>query len=291
MTAEPPPSGIAETYRAYASLRGPVWTVARVLVAVGVVLLAARNELAVYAVVAVVLVDVHLRRALRAGRTADEDGLGRHGAAAHTAAGFLLGAVLIGVMIGVMWLAGWYRIRDVVWTDALLRAFVVFALVSVVEEVLARGLVFQWIERWAGTWWGLGVSSLAFGLLHVANPNASVRSGLAIALEAGVLLGAAYLVTRTLWFPIGIHWSWNLFEGPVFGTPVSGQDTASLLQSSVRGPEAWTGGAFGPEGGWVAVIVGTLSGVLLLALAVRRGTFSAVPGRERQGEEPASPLP
>jgi hypothetical protein len=92
----------------------------------------------------------------------------------------------------------------------------------------------------------------------------------AIALEAGVLLGAAFVVTRNLWFPIALHFAWNFCEGPIFGTQVSGGVlTTSLFTSHVSGPVWLTGGRFGPEAGVPAIVIGLIASVALLVHAAR----------------------
>ena len=102
-------------------------------------------------------------------------------------------------------------------------------------------------------------SALVFGLAHWTNPGGTLWSGIAIAIEAGLLLGAAYKWSGTLWHPIGIHWAWNFTQGNIFGFAVSGNEvTDSLLLSRVEGPSWLTGDAFGPEGSVIAVALGAL---------------------------------
>ena len=82
------------------------------------------------------------------------------------------------------------------------------------------------------------------------------------------------MLTRSLWLAIGMHWAWNFFEGPLFGTPVSGYPRYAnlnpLLTSTTIGPEQWTGGAFGPEGGLFSVIVRGIADLIFLILVVRQ---------------------
>jgi hypothetical protein len=95
-----------------------------------------------------------------------------------------------------------------------------------------------------------------FGLAHLANPAATVTSSVAIALEAGILLGATYAATQRLWLPIGLHVGWNFTEGSVFAMTISGHTIATgLLKGSLSGAPLLTGGAFGPEASLVAVLV------------------------------------
>ena len=240
----------------------------------------AAGPLAAYATATAVVVLAYLSFAVRRGRAPSDVGLGRRGAIGHTVAGFAGGAVLLSCVVAVFAAAGWYRVEG---ADPDLVAFLftlgLFAFVAVFEEVLSRGMLFRWLERRSGSGPALVGSALVFGFLHGRNPGASTWSSLALSVEAGVLLAGAYMLTRTLWLPIGIHWSWNLVQGPVFGLPVSGMTTPGLLMAEVRGPELWTGGAFGPEAGLVAIAFGTAAGAVLVVLAARRGRWVRMPWR------------
>ena len=171
--------------------------------------------------------------------------------------GFGIGAVFFALVTGSIALLGGYRIGAVQWdTVSLVKSLFQFLIVGVGEEVLFRGIVFRMLdERW-GTLVALVLSSLLFGFLHITNDNATVWSSIAITIEAGLLLGAAYKWSGSLWLPIGIHWSWNFFQGPVFGFAVSGNETYSLISPVIDGPLWMTGGDFGAEASVPAVILG-----------------------------------
>lgn len=129
-------------------------------------------------------------------------------------------------------------------------------LAGILEELLFRGLLFRLSSKILGTWGALLVTSALFGAAHAANPGATVSSSLAIALEAGILLGAAYAATGRLWLPIGLHLGWNFTEGSLFGMTLSGNAMGSgLIRGSLDGPQILTGGEFGPEASIVAVIL------------------------------------
>ena len=85
-----------------------------------------------------------------------------------------------------------------------------------------RGVLFRWLEEFGGSWVALLLTSVLFGAAHLANPNASWIAAIGIALEAGVMLGAAYMLTRSLWLPMGLHAAWNFTQGEIFDIPVSG---------------------------------------------------------------------
>lgn len=178
--------------------------------------------------------------------------------AAHTGSGLLVGLCFFIAVVGIMMIAGCYRIEgfrnD---TVGILDAFFMFLLVGIGEEIMFRGVLFRWIDEKFGFAAALIVSALVFGFVHIANPGATWWSSIAIAVEAGLLLGAAYKYSGTLWLPIGIHWAWNFSQGNIFGFEVSGGDAgATLIIPYVDGPELLTGGDFGAEASIIAVVLG-----------------------------------
>lgn len=202
------------------------------------------------------------------------------------AIGFLAGGGAFTLAIAIMAAAGWYRITGfgpgTIASQAVLgpgenlspliiRSLFFFLVVAVFEETFARGLIFRITEEGLGSWAALVISSLLFGLPHLGNPHSSLTAGLAITIEAGLPLAAAYMLTRNLWMPIGIHWAWNLFEGPIWGTAVSGGEFPVLVRSVTRGPKLWTGGSFGPEAGLVVFLIGLVLGLVVLRMAIRKG--------------------
>jgi membrane protease YdiL (CAAX protease family) len=156
-------------------------------------------------------------------------------------------------------------ISSVVWpmiTTSLGAAFV--------EELIFRGLAFQAIEKMGGSWISLTLTSLFFGIAHLGNPGATVWGGLSITIEAGVLLGAAYLWRRNIWFIIGLHFFWNTVEG-LLGIPVSGHPASGLFTVEVKGPALLTGGQFGLEASIIPVTISLLIAIPMLILAHRKG--------------------
>jgi membrane protease YdiL (CAAX protease family) len=153
--------------------------------------------------------------------------------------------------------------------------FIAMAVLSGVgEELIFRGGVFRILEDMFGTTIALILSGALFGALHLMNPHATWLSSLAIALEAGVLLAAAYAATRNLWFPIGIHIGWNFTEGGVFGAAVSGSGGGhGIVNMPLHGPTLLTGGPFGPEASVVAVAICSVVGLYFVAQTIRRGRW------------------
>lgn len=143
---------------------------------------------------------------------------------------------------------------------------------GIFEELIFRGVLFRSVEAMAGSWAGILVSSVAFGLVHLMNPAATLTGAVYIAIEAGLLLSAAYMVTRRLWICMGFHMGWNYFQSAVFSGVVSGAvGDPGLLKATIEGPALWTGGAFGMEQSVIALVLCTTTGVILLGIAIRRG--------------------
>ncbi|WP_427913771.1 CPBP family intramembrane glutamic endopeptidase [Ramlibacter sp. MMS24-I3-19] len=191
------------------------------------------------------------------------------------AIGLLCGAAYISACAGALWLAGAYTVvgvRPDIQFAGLLLVTGVGA--GVFEEIVFRGVLFRMIEEGLGTWAALLGSALLFGFVHIANPGATAWSSIAIAIEAGLLLGMAYHVTRSLPLCMGIHAAWNFTQGAVYGSPVSGLPTKnSWLIPQFSGPEWLTGGAFGFEASVVSAGIGLAIAAALVLVAQRRGTL------------------
>lgn len=186
-------------------------------------------------------------------------------------AGLLFGFVLFTIVITILWLLGVYHITGVNSVVALIPVLALSLVSGFTEEILFRGILFRIIESSLGSWLALIISGIIFGLLHLGNPNATLFGALAIALEAGLLLGAAYMVTRRLWLAVGIHAAWNFTQGGIFGVNISGNETTGLVSSTLTGPAWLSGGAFGAEASVVAVIVCLGGFALLYYQAQKRG--------------------
>lgn len=194
------------------------------------------------------------------------------GALAELLLGCGIGAVLIAVSTGLIVLAGGYALVGLESAPDLLTPLAIGIVAAFTEEVLFRGVLLRVLDAWLGSWAALALSSLLFGLVHLTNPGATLVTALGLVIEAGVLLGAAYLLTRRLWLAIGIHFAWNAVQAGVFSSQVSGTgEQAGLLRLEARGPDWLTGGTMGVEGSVVAVAVGLTAGVVMLVLAHRRG--------------------
>jgi hypothetical protein len=175
--------------------------------------------------------------------------------------GFLIGTVMIGVVAGAELLFGAVKLtlRPNVGFFLLLRnfglSFLMFAFFAMGEELLFRGYPFQAFVSGMGPVGATVLMSLVFGALHLGNPDASLFSTVNTML-AGVLLCVAYLKTRTLYFPFGLHFSWNFVQSFFLSLPVSGLLTnRTIFIPTDYGPGWFTGGRYGPEAGVGTTVV------------------------------------
>ncbi len=143
-------------------------------------------------------------------------------------------------------------------------SLLIFLLAAAAEEMLFRGYPLQTFTRAKLAWLGVVLTSVYFSLAHLSNPHIVPAFTFVNTTLAGVWLAIAYLRTRSLWLPFGLHWSWNWAQAALLGLPVSGIDRlapAPLLHAMNTGPDWLTGGTYGIEGGaacTVALIISTL---------------------------------
>jgi hypothetical protein len=195
------------------------------------------------------------------------------GAATELGAGLAAGLVLFSGVVAVIAAFGGYSVVGTRSAAVLVPALAVAIASGFSEEIIFRGWFFRLVEQWLGTWIALILSAVLFGALHLGNPHATLLAGAAIALEAGVMLAAIYLITRRLWAAIGVHAAWNFAQGGIYGIPVSGGAMNGVLVPHISGPDLLTGGAFGAEASLPAIFVATALGIVVLVIAHRRGGF------------------
>lgn len=196
------------------------------------------------------------------------------------AIGLLLGALLMTGVFGVERALGWVTVTGAFVSGAAGRPFalafltpvLVFVCVGILEEVLFRGFLLRNLAQGiagrllsprAALLAACLLSSALFGWGHRNNPSATAVSTLNVAV-AGVFLALPFLITGRLALSIGLHVTWNLCQGNLYGFPVSGITSLKTTLIAIRqgGPELWTGGPFGPEAGLLglaAMGVGSLA--------------------------------
>ncbi len=186
--------------------------------------------------------------------------------------GVLLGVVLQSFVIMVIYAMGGYTVVSVNSPSVMLLPLCGALMTGVFEELVFRGVVFRIVEERLGSWVALLLSALIFGLLHAFNDNATLIDGVAVSIEAGLLLAVCYMLTRNLWMPIMFHAAWNFTQGTVYGAAVSGGAAGeSLISAQIDGAKWFTGGGFGPEGSVQAVVLCTLATVVMLVVCLRKG--------------------
>jgi len=186
--------------------------------------------------------------------------------------GMLMGFLIMALTVGAAAVADIYNIAGRGDSSQLVHELVTSAIMpAFMEELLFRGILFRWLEEFGGSFVALLLTSAMFGAAHLMNPNATAVAAFGIAIEAGVLLGGAYMLTRSLWLPIGLHAAWNFTQGEIFDVPVSGLDEHGLVQAKLSGPALLSGGGFGLEASLFAMVIATTAGIWLVWLAVKRG--------------------
>ncbi len=187
----------------------------------------------------------------------------------HALSGLLLGGLMIAVVMPILIVWGQLSLRLHLTAHAFLQALAelyILATGAMAEELVFRGYPLQRFMEGAGTALGIVIMSLLFGAVHLANPNASAL-GFVNTVGVGLMLSLAYVRTRSLWLPWGIHFGWNTALGMAFGLPVSGlTDFAVLVRGTTRGPHWLTGGSYGIEAGALgsgAIVLGCAAVVLI----------------------------
>jgi len=184
--------------------------------------------------------------------------------------GLALGTAWLGISVAVMMTAGWASFLS---PSGLSGTLVAIAAVSVLfnvvtQQLLICGYFLQTIRAKAGTPIAIVLSAMLFSALHAAAFQGAWLPAINV-FGAGLVFCVAYTVTGNLWLPIAIHFAWNLLLGPVFGLTVSGTGALGLGWKAfeIVGPEIYTGGAFGIEGGLIVTL--TTAGLIAVLLLIR----------------------
>ncbi|WP_207427973.1 CPBP family intramembrane glutamic endopeptidase [Pedobacter sp. SYSU D00535] len=186
--------------------------------------------------------------------------------------GIVLGVVLQSLTILVIYFKGGYSVISINPILFIVPALTMAFTSAIIEEILLRGIIFRIPEEILGSYLSLVISALLFGAMHLINPNSSILAAVGLAIQAGLLLGAAYIYSRNLWFPIALHFAWNFTQSAIFGANVSGSSTSkTLITSKIEGAAWFTGGQFGPEGSIQATLFCLIPTIVLLILSHKEG--------------------
>ena len=182
----------------------------------------------------------------------------------------------LGVLLGLLTLAplyvlGVYRVEGFGDGFRLVKQIPEMLLVSVIEELLIRGVMFRIAEQTWGSRRALVFSSVLFVAAHL--PGEISLMGVLVTAAASLTFTAAYQLSRRLWLPMGMHFAWNYLFSAVFSVPVSGHEANGWLHGSLTGPEWLSGGAYGVEASFMALVVWLAAGAILLRSVYRHGKF------------------
>ena len=193
------------------------------------------------------------------------------GIAKNLTLGIIIGVTLQSLTVLVIYLSNGFTVVSINPVSFIIIPLTVAFTVAIFEEILIRGILFRIIEEKLGSYIALIISAIIFGGLHLINPNSSLISATCVAIEAGLLLGAAYIYTRNLWFPIAIHFAWNFMQSGILGAITSGNEkTNSLLTTQIIGAKIITGGEFGPEGTLQAIIFCLIATIVIMYLNIKK---------------------
>ncbi|MEA4825996.1 MAG: type II CAAX endopeptidase family protein [Clostridium sp.] len=173
--------------------------------------------------------------------------------------GLILGAVSMVAIFIILLCTGNITLKNSItspnFTTNALWGIVLFIIVAINEEIMCRGYIQTTLSQIGSEWVAAIATSGIFAILHLGNPNVK-STGLINIFLVGMLLSYMYIKTKSIWMPIGYHFTWNYFQGNVFGFPVSGTTQSKGIYNIIKVKEnILTGGKFGPEAGILATIV------------------------------------
>jgi len=177
---------------------------------------------------------------------------------------FISFQLILGLIIGVIIFAlifltflhfDFLTIRQFSWTRGnLIWTILYFAFFVIIEELIFRSFIINGLKLLTkSTALALIVSSILFSIGHWFNEGSTILSAVS-SFIGGLMYGYAFIKTQKLWLPFGLHFTWNFFQGYIFGFPVSGKIIKGLFEINISGNELWTGGVYGPEGGLIGII-------------------------------------
>lgn len=160
-------------------------------------------------------------------------------------------AISLGFLLCIMF--GFVKVQSLAFSPPDFTNYIlIFAMVAIAEELMTRGLMLSTLMDGMNDYLALLIVALIFGAMHLFNENVTTLSFINICV-AGIFLGISYIHNRSLWFPIGLHFTWNFFQGPIFGYEVSGHKNISIVEQTIHGNDTFTGGEFGFEGSIIAL--------------------------------------
>lgn len=183
--------------------------------------------------------------------------------------GFLFGFLTLSLVIGILYLLGYYTVHEVTNFSYLLAPFSFLLIAALIEEVLFRLIIYRIMEQWIGTYLALIIISVVFTVPHLMNDNVTVLSVLLL-LTFGFAHSIMYTYTKRLWLPFTFHLGWN-FAQPFYGSNLSGTEEEHLMQATFDGPVLWIGSDFGIEDSILSIGFLLVISVVFLYLSMKKG--------------------
>jgi membrane protease YdiL (CAAX protease family) len=188
--------------------------------------------------------------------------------------GFFTGFILQSLFIFVIYFLGNYSIIHLNPLSFILQGFIYALTAGFVAEILIIGVAFRMIEEKLGTVIALAIMGSLFVIMHSGVKDATILSVASTVVSAGILLPAVYVYTRSLWFPIFLHFAWDFAEPAIYGAinPSMHVDR-SWIESNITGTTLVTGGKFGPQSSLQSVIFCSIAALIFLLLAKKKDNF------------------
>jgi len=184
--------------------------------------------------------------------------------------GFFISFVLVGFMVLLMVLLGYYRVTELDSPQIIVDSFFFFGMGAFLQVLAFRVVLFRLFEELLGSWLAFVLVAAIFGVAHFTNPNTSLWSTLALIIS-DILLVAAFIYTRRIWLVWGVHMGWNFFQDGIFGMPNSGITSfQSWIQPAISGPEWITGGSFGIEASVIAVCLSIGVAIVIVKMSIEK---------------------
>lgn len=181
--------------------------------------------------------------------------------------GLLLGAGTMTIIFIFLLASGNIQLKESLLkpnlTASTLWGIALYVIVALNEEIMCRGYIQTTLNQMGRPWLSAVITSALFSVLHLGNPNVKIL-GLLNIFIIGLVFSYMYIRTKSLWMPIGYHFTWNYFQGNVFGFPVSGTtQSKGIYNIGTVNENILTGGSFGPEAGIVATVVIIIGAVIV----------------------------
>ena len=182
--------------------------------------------------------------------------------------GFFISIVLVSTVVALLAVIGYYRIVD--WNPdkkVVIDLFIKFMIGALIEEIIFRLIIFRLTEELLGTWIALIIQAVLFGFAHMANDNSTLFTSFSVIIVGGIIYTGAFMYTRRIWLALGLHAGWNYFQSGIFGMPNSGTTYKGLIFSDIQGKEWITGGSWGIEASYIAILAVLIAGVYFIIKA------------------------